>query len=337
MRRSGWCKGAVCAIGVALLGATGCGAPMEIFTTASDDSARAARLSWFMIILATIVFAGVMATMVLALRRNRERSANDVTLTDPGTGWIVWGGAVMPAVVLGTIFVVAMTAMGRQTKARPAVTIHVTGHQWWWQVEYEFPERRDQFRTANEIHIPVGRPVRLLLTSADVIHSFWVPQLKGKLDLIPGDTNDLRITSNRAGRFTGACAEFCGDQHAHMGITVVAEDTASFSRWAAGQLADGVQPADSELAAGQRLFVGGPCAMCHAVRGTSAAAQIAPDLTHVGSRGTIAAGTLPNTLGNLEGWIANAQSLKPGTKMPTLSAYSGRELREVAAYVASLK
>jgi cytochrome c oxidase subunit 2 len=322
---------------VAFLGLGSCSAPLSMFSTASESAERVSKLTWFMIALAAVIFVGVMGTMAAAAVRNRARNPADVDLSDPGTGWIVWGGAVMPGIVLLVLFVVAMAAMGRFPESRPAVTIHVTAHQWWWQLDYEVPGMSQRFRTANEIHIPVDRPVRIILTSADVIHSFWVPQLQGKLDVIPGDTNDLRLSARRPGQYTGACAEYCGAQHAHMGLTVVAEDPIAFRAWAARQLTGGVPPRDSLAREGRRLFVSGPCALCHTVRGTSAMAQIAPDLTHVGSRRTIAAGTLPNTLGNLEGWIANPQSLKPGTKMPTLSVYDGAELRALAAYVSSLK
>ncbi|MFI5227530.1 MAG: cytochrome c oxidase subunit II [Gemmatimonadales bacterium] len=310
---------------------------MSMFSDASDAAASVSRIGWLLIVLSAIVFVVVMALMVAGVLRNRDRSASSVDLEDKGVGWLVWGGAVFPGVILVGIFVVSMTAMGRFPARNPVVTIHVVGHQWWWEADYEFPDRNVRFRTANEIHIPVGRPTRLLLTSADVIHSFWVPRLQGKLDLIPGDTNDLRLVAKRAGRFTGACAEFCGAQHANMGIIVVAEDSTTFAQWVAAQLAPGAEPTDSVTALGQRLFIGGPCALCHTVRGTPAEAQVAPDLTHIGSRSTIAAGTLPNTLGNLEGWIVNAQSLKPGVKMPTITAYSGHELRALAMYVASLK
>lgn len=314
-----------------------CDTPMSIFSSASDDAARVTWLAWFMIVLSALIFAGVMIAMVLAIRRNRSRPPHEVDLSDKGHGWILWGGGVMPAVVLVVLFAVSLGAMARYPGSRPVVTIHVTGHQWWWQLDYEFPETSQHFRTANEIHIPVGKPVRLLLTTGDVIHSFWIPQLQGKLDLNPGDTNDLRLDARRPGTYTGACAEYCGTQHAKMGLTVVAEDSTQFRQWAARQLTEAVPPVDSTTLIGQRLFVTGPCALCHTVRGTSALAQVAPDLTHVGSRLTIAAGALPNTLGNLEGWIANAQALKPGSKMPTITMYTGPELRAIAAYVANLK
>ncbi len=322
---------------LALVVATSCGTPLSMFSTASESAERISRLAWFMIVLSAVIFVAVVAIMAAAAIRNRARNPADVDLTDPGAGWIVWGGAVLPGIVLLATFTVAMAAMGRFPASRPVVTIHVTAHQWWWQADYEFPQVSQQFHTANEFHIPVGRPVRFILTSADVIHSFWVPQLQGKLDVIPGDTNDLRLIARRAGRYAGACAEYCGAQHAHMGFTVVAEDSASFARWAAGQLANGAQPKDSLTAEGQRLFVTGPCASCHTVRGTPAFGQVGPDLTHVGGRLTIAAGTLPNTLGNIEGWIANPQSLKPETKMPTLNVYTGAQLRALASYISSLK
>jgi cytochrome c oxidase subunit II len=330
-------RGRVVYPGIVLPLAAACGAPLSTFSTASAAAERISRLTWFMIALAAFIFIAVIAAMAMAALRNRARNAADVDLTDPGAGWIVWGGVVMPGVVLVAIFIVAMIAMGRWSEPTPALTIHVTGHQWWWQADYDSTNGVRQFRTANEIHIPVGRPVRILLTSADVIHSFWVPQLQGKLDVIPGDTNDLRLLARRAGTYAGACAEYCGTQHTHMALTVVADDSVSFERWVASQLAAAVSPSDSITAVGQGLFVGGPCSSCHTVRGTSANGQVGPDLTHVGSRWTIAAGTLPNTLASVEGWIGNPQSLKPGAKMPTLSTYNGAQLRALAVYISSLK
>ena len=229
-------------VAVPLLLAAACGAPMQIFSSASDSAASVTWLAWFMIILSGLIFVGVMITMVAAFLRNRSRNAADVDLSDPGVRWLVWGGGVMPGVVLIALFAVALSAAHRSTDVRPVVTIHVTGAQWWWQLDYEFPNKSEHFRTANEIHVPAGEPVRLLLTSNDVIHSFWVPQLQGKLDLIPGDTNDLRLLVRKPGTYTGACAEFCGVQHTHMGITVIADDTTTFRQWTEGQLADGAAP-----------------------------------------------------------------------------------------------
>jgi len=312
-------------------------APLTMFSSASDSAARITHLAWFLIVLAAIVYAIVIVFMLVAMRRNRARDPDGVDLSDPGTKWIAIGGGALPAIVLLAVFVVSETAMGSMHSERPAVTINVIAHQWWWEVKYALPELSDHFSTANEIHIPVGREVRLILMSADVIHSFWVPQLQGKLDIIPGDTNDLRLVARTPGTYLGTCAEFCGPQHTHMRMAVVAEDSAAFAQWLRHQIDPAKPPTDETGVVGERLFVGGPCAMCHTVRGTPAQGGVAPDLTHVGSRLTIAAGTLPNTLGNLEAWIANAQALKPGAQMPPITGYSGEQLRALAEYVSSLK
>jgi cytochrome c oxidase subunit 2 len=309
----------------------------SIFSTVTDQVARITRLTWFMIITAAVIYVGVMLIMFVAVRRNRHASADAVDVSNPGNSWVIVGGLIMPAIVLTTILVVALGAMGRDDGKRPALTIDVIGHQWWWEARYRFPNLPDQFATANEIHIPTKTSVRLVLTSKDVIHSFWVPQLMGKIDLIPGDTNEIRLFAKQTGTFGGACAEFCGLEHAKMGLTVVAEDPATFRQWAGQQLTEAASPNDSLTVEGRHLFETGPCAMCHTVRGTSAVGQIAPDLTHIGSRSTIAAGALRNTPGNLEAWIANAQSIKPGVLMPTVTEFSGRQLRALTSYVSSLK
>jgi cytochrome c oxidase subunit II len=324
-----WCA-ATCAL-------AGCAGEPGIFSDATDAAARVTRLTWFMIGLAAVVYAVVVAIMLIAMQRNRHAPPDAVDLSEPGNGWVIVGGLVMPAVVLGVVLVLALVAMGADRNDRPVVTIAVTGHQWWWEVRYRFPDLPDQFATANEIHIPARAPVRLVLTTKDVIHSFWVPQLQGKIDLIPGETNEIRLFAKRTGTYRGACSEFCGMEHAKMGIVVVVEDSATFRQWARQQLADAAWPTDSLALEGKQLFETGPCSLCHTVRATPAGGGVAPDLTHVGSRSTIAAGALPNTLGNLEAWIANAQSIKPGVLMPTITMFSGRQLRAVATYVAGLK
>jgi cytochrome c oxidase subunit 2 len=316
----------------------GCQPAMPALRGASEAADRTAWLGWFMIITSAIVFAVVVVLLVAAFRRNRRLDPAAVNLTDPGYRFLIVGGVLFPGVILIVLFVVGTAALGIfPARDRPTYTVKVVGHQWWWEVEYLDPDLSQRFTTANELHVPVGRPVRVLLTSADVIHSFWVPQLQGKLDLNPGDTNVITLRPERAGTYRGQCAEYCGLQHAHMALTVVAEPPAAFESWLAAQRAPAQPAADSLAALGEQLFVAGPCALCHTVRGTLARAQIAPDLTHFGSRLTIAAGTLPNTLGNLEAWIANAQAIKPGTQMPTITQFTGRELRAVAAYVAGLR
>ena len=187
------------------------------------------------------------------------------------------------------------------------------------------------------MHLPVGAPVELVLRTADVIHSFWVPSLAGKLDMIPGRTNVLRMRAIRAGLFRGQCAEFCGAQHTLMAFHVVALDKADFDAWWASAVQPARQPAPGLRETGQRLFVSAGCGACHAIRGTPAAGDLGPDLTLVGARPSLAAGTLPNTVGAMAGWIASAQHLKPGNRMPSFAQLDGRELRAIAAYLAGLE
>lgn len=320
------------------LGAAAACAPQSTLWPAGPAAERIAHLTWFLLWLSAIVYLAVIIVLAMAVVRNRRRELT-VDLTPHSTSLVAVGGAILPGVVLVTIFVVSTSMMGAFPTPTPArqLTIHVTGRQWWWQADYDYPELQQRFTTANELHIPVGIPVKIYLTSADVIHSFWVPRLQGKLDVIPGDTNDIRLLASQAGTYRGQCAEFCGLQHAHMAVTVVADPPAQFREWATSQLAPAHQPTDSLTRLGQRLVVTGPCAVCHTVRGTAALGTVGPDLTHVGSRLTIAAGLMPNTLATLEGWIANAQALKPGVQMPPITQFNGTELRAVATYISSLK
>lgn len=313
------------------------GDSLSAFSHASDAAARITGLTWLMVTLAAAIVVSVVAIIGRAIVRNRHLDERAVDLSARGSGWIVWGGAVMPGLVVTAVFIASLNPMRRFSSPRPAVIVAVTGYQWWWQVDYTTAAGALAFRTANEIHIPVGKPVLIRLTSADVIHSFWVPQLQGKLDLIPGDTNELYLEARHPGVYTGACAEFCGLQHAHMLLRVAAEPEEVFAAWMAHQAEPGALPGDSLTAEGRRLFAQTACAECHTVRGTTSRADSAPDLSHVGGRATIAAGTLPNSLGHVEGWIANPQALKPGARMPTLRAFTGPQLRALAAYMMSLK
>jgi cytochrome c oxidase subunit 2 len=323
---------------LAALLAVACATDMSTLRPAGPFAAKISHLTWFLIILATTIYIAVMALLVWAVTRNRNRDPGVVDLSDRPHHFVIWGGAVIPAIVLTVVFVAAMRVTGffPPPAPRDALSVQVTGYQWWWKIQYHDADLSKWFVTANELHIPVGRPVRVTLVSGDVIHSFWVPRLQGKLDLIPGDTNEIRLIADSAGDYRGQCAEYCGMQHAHMAFHVIAEDSAEFDRWVAAQQAAATPPTDSLTKLGQQLFVSGPCSACHTIRGTPALGQVAPDLTHVGSRRTIAAGTLPNTLGDMEAWITNAQSLKPGTRMPSLAQYNGTELRALATYLESL-
>ena len=322
--------------GTAAAVVSGCGMP--VFRPASGPADRVAHLGIFMLVTAGVIFVAVLVILGLATGRHREREPDAVDLTPRGHGWIIYGGGLMPTIVLSAVFVASLWALGRfPARATRALTVHVVAHQWWWEVRYTTDSVSDEITTADEIHIPVGQPVRMLLTSRDVIHSFWVPELQGKLDLIPGDTNDLRLAAEKPGTYVGVCAEYCGLQHAHMAFRVVADAPAEFARWLAAQRAPAAEPRDSLALEGRQLFVSGPCAMCHTVSGTGADGKVAPDLTHVGGRRTLAAGTLVNSLGNMEAWITNAQALKPGAKMPTMTQFTGRQLRAVATYLEGLR
>jgi cytochrome c oxidase subunit 2 len=217
-----------------------------------------------------------------------------------------------------------------------SLMIEVTGTQWWWKVRYASDDPSRILQTANEIHIPVGQPIGIRGNSDDVIHSFWVPSLQGKRDLIPGRPTLEWLQADRPGEYRGQCAEFCGLQHAHMAFWVIAETRDQFNAWMDHQLRPAVEPSDDENKRGQEIFLKSACVLCHTIRGTDAGAQAGPDLTHFGSRKTIAAGTLSNTKGNLAGWIADPQNLKPGTHMATVPIHPS-EMQPLIDYLESLK
>jgi cytochrome c oxidase subunit 2 len=205
-----------------------------------------------------------------------------------------------------------------------ALVVAVTGHLWWWDVSYRDAATGAEIRTANEIRIPTGRPVYLALDSADVIHSFWVPELAGKMDMVPGRLQHLLVSAERWGIFRGQCAEFCGEQHARMALHVVAVAPAAFDRWLAAQAGPARAPATPRQEAGRDAFLANRCDACHAVRGLTADARLGPDLTHVGGRMHLAAGTLPNTGQGRAAWIAHVQSVKSGARMPSYGGWRRR-------------
>jgi cytochrome c oxidase subunit II len=253
------------------------------------------------------------------------------------TRWVA--GAAVVTVVILFVWLGASVVVGRASgspQMRDAVTINLTGRQWWWQLEYVDTLPSNRFRAANEILIPVGRPVVVNVTSRDVIHSFWVPNLHGKRDLVPGYVTSLWFQADREGLYRGQCAEFCGLQHANMAMFVRAVSDSDFQRWVAAQRSPAVVPATEITQRGHDVFLRATCPQCHAIRGTLAGGAYGPDLTHVGSRTTIAAGVLPNTEDNLKRWIRNPHQFKPGTKMPPHDLTDG-DLQAVAAYLRSLE
>lgn len=315
---------AVVAVLVAALLA-GCSSDHSVLDPKGPEAARVSALGWGMIVVATAVTLLVFGLLVAAilpgdrtwLRRRRDRT------------FVVGGGIVLPAVVLLTLSGLTVAAMD-QTPRQGAVQVEVVGHQYWWEVRYPGTPAV----TANEIHIPAGTKVRLTLRSADVIHSLWVPALAGKIDMIPGRTNHLVIEADHPGTYRGQCAEYCGAQHALMAFQVIAQPPDQFRAW----LRHEAQPApdDPTLAAGRRTFETQTCSGCHTIRGTQAAGTLGPDLTHVASRATLGALTIPNDRRHLTGWIVDAQQYKPGAKMPPIEL-SGDELRALVAYLEQLR
>ena len=249
---------------------------------------------------------------------------------------LAWG--VLIVVGLAGLFTVELVVDRGLARAavEPAVRLQVNAQQWWWEIQYESSRPDQRLRTANEIHIPVNEPVEAMLQSRDVIHSFWVPRLHGKIDLIPDRTNTIRLQALATGRYRGQCAEFCGLQHAHMAFDVIVHPAGEYRAWLARQLAPARPPGNDLERRGQAVFLRSACSSCHAITGTPAFGALGPDLTHVGSRLTLAAGTLENSRENLLRWIANPQRFKPGTRMPVV-ALDDEDRRAVAAYLASLQ
>ena len=245
------------------------------------------------------------------------------------------GGIAIPIVVLAGLFALTLRTLPRTSPASASatgLTIEVVGRQWFWDVAYP----GTGVRTANEIHIPVGIPVNVEVSSGDVVHSFWVPELNRKIDMIPGQTNRVTLEADQAGTYRGQCAEFCGLQHAHMAFYVVAEPKAKFDAWLARESQPAALPSTPELERGQQVLLGSACVYCHTISGTTASGKIGPDLTHLASRRSLAAALLPNSRGYLAAWILDPQHLKPGNKMPGTDL-SGTELQALLAYLESLK
>jgi cytochrome c oxidase subunit 2 len=298
------------------------------------------RLFWVFTLTCGVIWLLVMLVLLLALRRRVGQDAASPERMEQRERWsaVIVGVAVAATVLIIsglTVLSYAATRAISVTDGDPLV-IRVRGYQWWWQVTYDDSRPDRSFVTANEIHIPVGRAVRIELSAVDVIHSFWVPNLAGKQDLIPGRNNVLTLTADRAGIYRGQCAQFCGLQHAHMAMLVIAEPPATFDAWRDHQIGDAAEATTDEQERGRQFLTTKSCAACHTVRGTPAAGTLGPDLTHVGGRLYLAAGQLPLTRGSLAAWIADPQTIKPGNNMP-LVPMTADELNAVSAYLAALK
>jgi cytochrome c oxidase subunit 2 len=289
------------------------------------------------------VYTLVAAVVVAALLR-RRRAVSDRPVTTPPVNAELRMGMVVTACTLLTVAILFVLLVGDAVTGRridsltdpDALTVRVTGHQWWWEVRYEAPTAGERVTTANEIHLPVGKTVRVELTSPDVIHSFWVPNLHGKTDLIPGHVTRTFLRADHAGTYWGQCAEFCGLQHANMRFQVVAESDDDFRKWYAAQLQPAAEPSTPTQRKGKDVFLSRACVMCHTITGTPAAGRVGPDLTHVGSRPRIAAGTLERNRGNLAGWVTDPHGIKPGVRMPP-NPLAPDELQVLLDYLESLK
>jgi cytochrome c oxidase subunit II len=318
----------------------GCSGWQSALDVHGESAMTLKQLIVLIVAVCSVVWTLVMIALIFALARKRERREPPVEL-NPATErrmTIAVAAAVAATAAIITVFTVLsfFTTRALSVAGPDDLTIKVRGLQWWWGVEYFGATPDQRFETANEIHIPVGRKVRLQLEGLDVIHSFWVPSLAGKQDLVPARPNELTLRAERPGVYRGQCAEFCGLQHAHMGFFVIAEEQGAFDEWVKLQRQGAAAVSDAETNAGQQAFMSRQCAACHTVRGTSADGKTGPDLTHVGGRTTIAAGLLPTTRGSLAAWIADPQTLKPGNNMP-LVPMNPDELRAISAWLASLK
>lgn len=318
--------------------------PMTYLITNGPAATPVAHLGWGLLGLSVFVVVFISLAVLIGIWWKRsqwprdEQGAPKLTHGRNGMPWVVIGVSVSTVLLFGsavwTFFIMAAVAA---PPGNPKITLDVTAHQWWWEVKYErYGKPMRTFVTANEIHVPVGEPVRVRLVSDDVIHSFWAPELFGKMDVIPGQTNITWFEAARAGDYRGQCTEFCGLQHAHMAFHVIAQSPEKFQAWWDHQLMVAKPPLAAPAQEGEQVFEA-RCSVCHTVRGLPGNHGImGPDLTHLMSRRMIAAGTLPNTVGYLAAWIENAQRLKPGVDMPT-EELSNQQLQALLAYLKTLR
>jgi len=332
--------------------ACGCTAPQDFMHPAGPAAGGLAHLGWIALVCVAVAIVVMWLLLAWVARRPRGTFAEHAPVdANGGQRWIVFGGFLIPLAVLVILFALTLQTLRAypmetaphgficraDRSTCPPASIRIVGRQWWFTAQYLFDERDLDVAAATEVHIPVHTPVVLELVTRDVIHSFWVPKLHGKVDLVPGQVNAIEIDAEQPGTYSGECAEFCGAQHANMRLVVVAESNEAFLKWLAAQRMPAAAPQSDEARRGHDVFMAGPCILCHTIRGTDAHGDVGPDLTHVASRQTIAGGMLANQTANLEAWVTHAQSLKPGAQMPDLAAFNGRDLRALVAYLQTLR
>ena len=325
---------------------SGCGyGNQSALNSAGIQSERLGSLWWLFLAITGVVYVVVMALLIVAFFRVRRAGANSVPDIKPDparerkVGNIIKVAVAVTAITLFALMITSFSA-GRAidslSRSQDPLEIKVTGQQWWWQIEYQNPTPSNMVTTANEIHIPVGRPIKIDLVSHDVIHSFWLPNLHGKKDLIPNYPTTIYLQADEPGVYWGQCAEFCGYEHAKMRFMVVAEPPEDFQRWYAAAQQPSQNPSTDSQALGQQIFLKSVCAQCHTIQGTPANGRVGPDLTHVASKPYIASGSLQNDRENLMNWISDPQAIKPGIRMP-MNTYSQDDLNALVDYVQSLK
>lgn len=321
------------AIVLAAASLAGCAGVQSALDPAGPDAQALARLTWVLFAGAGVILAIVVLAAGYAMFRHPERR-----LRLSSGALIVGGGIVFPAVVLSALLVYGMWLTGELRAAAPegALRVHVTGHMWWWEVRYRGPQG-EWIATANELRIPVGRPVTVSLASPDVIHSFWVPSLAGKMDVIPGRLTEITLRAERPGVYRGQCAEFCGAQHALMAFLVLAVPEEDFQAWLVRQRAEVDPPSGEQARLGRKAFLAQGCGNCHTVRGLVQGRVSAPDLTHVGSRAWLGAGALRNTPENMVAWLAHGEAVKPGRAMPSFPDLEPATLSAIAQFLAGLE
>lgn len=305
------------------------------------QAGRIATEFWAMLAVYGAVFVLTIGAAIWAFLRGRRRSE---PLVDAATQSKLRRNVSIAVGITALIlvgFMITDFALGRVVDTYTAhpkntLTIQAIGHQWWWEFLYEDSVASRAIGASNELHIPTGRAVLIKLQSHDVIHSFWVPGLQGKRDLLPGYTTMLWLRADKPGIYEGQCAEFCGFQHAKMRLTVVAHPPKEFARWYEASMRPAVPPTDSLAMRGRDVFMTGPCVMCHSIRGEPAGGRLGPDLTHIASQRMIGANSFPNTRGFLAAWILDAQRLKPGVRMPPISL-PPKDLEALLAYLETLK
>tara|TARA_R110002095_G_scaffold119330_2_gene103889 strand:+ start:235 stop:1245 length:1011 start_codon:yes stop_codon:yes gene_type:complete len=317
-------------VGILISGVSG---SQSALNPAGAEAEQIATLFWWMAGGATVIWGIMIALLIYSLHLNpvahpRQKSAL----------FIIGGGAIAPTIILTILLIYGLNILPALLARPPAGTlqVEVQGYQWWWRVRY-LNQWEEPIELANEIRLPRGEPVDFILSSSDVVHSFWIPSLGGKVDMIPGRTTHLTLHPTKTGRYRGVCAEYCGASHAYMNFTVEVVEKKEFDEWLAQQSTDRKTPQNEAVERGEALFLQTGCSACHTIRGTEADGTIGPELTHFGSRKSLGADMYPNSRDNIENWIAHVSALKPGVKMPEFRALKNDEYQLLSAYLKQLK